>query len=1456
MRGDFTRSTYSRPKRYSGVRMQQGRVQLDADWNEQVDIQAHHDRVEARDVIGPSGVPKTGGGFQVGVTPDGADLTISPGRLYVNGILCELFATPVAVTAASGASLTLEALVADAAAFETGQWVELTSGGTTSLHRIASIDGPTSKIDVAPAPAGAAAGSTVRRIATLGHQPDLPVPPAAPAAGQYLVYADVWERMISGVEDPGILEPALGGPDTAVRTRTLAQVKLVDASQAAAAIGADGGKVDCSTFGPDWVPADAISTGRLRAHAEPDPTSDDPCVVPPRAGYRGLENQLYRVEVHDGSEAAGGATYKWSRDNGSTHALLVESIVGTVVTVADAGRDAETGFATARWIELSDERSALLGLPGVMVEVAKVEDREITVAAWPGGNPPALGAGASARRWDAGPAPIGAGTEALEQGVEVEFDGGQFRSGDWWLVPARTRIGDVLWPKDALTLKPLWEGRHGTAHSYCALALVTVAAGPKWDPGSITDCRKPFPPLTDLPGGGGCCVAVRPGEDMQAAIDTVIAAGGGCVSLCAGRYDLRGPLYIRHAAGFRLHGTTPATQVRFAGADDAGYSGIVVVDSVDVAVEDMFLVGVEGVPALVTLTSEHGGATAGVQLADLTLLQPIVGAGREEADGENGPDTTCAIALEAAREVSIERCRMIGPVGVLAAPGANERRREGEEGFGSLPVAGPLRMRATTIRFGTYGVLALRAHDWEVAQCRIEPLASESLLGRVHRSFVAAEEPAVGLLRVVEQVLERPPRARTGAAVYAITWVRSSLRECRLTGARAVEVAGWVGGGAFDNTVTGEGHGLHAMGLTRATWRGNSITCRGGVACSFGAVWRMRVEDNRIEAGLGVANLRAATLALELVRELRSGPFRRHAILAFVLDLPEALGVGPAFARFAASLDPRLVSKLLTRVVVDRLPETLRSRSGLPLVGLRVEGNEIDASEGCVFLHKHTALGGMSISRNRLTCDAGGAVRVDANRGATALELVARRFGAGGEAGIFIRVRRGADEFVQRATEKLGVSPGDVRPLAYTVVRIVTDAALEAIDVDYRIEGNAVLSLLTGIEANLTGIVIAGNEVEMIQSASLREDVWEAGKALAESRFLVPISRALVTGARSEGAAAARELAAAAERSADVRADSAGAAARLASRARTSRFKRIGARLVARTNAAGIKEAAPALAAFGAEIVAASASRAIVASGSGGWVVDNRVSAPGYSAPGARAQGGILIGNDRDDDLIGFGRVVAAGPDEGANEAARPEDAPTRITAAAILGPSRWSRGRGELMLGDMMVARNRVSGGEADGVEVRGGPGGGLAVIRENTIGEMTGAGILVGQRVRADRTEVADNKVSNCGLRISVLNVLGAGVAVLAGGNCAVTGNVIDGPEEPPEPVPTLAIVVAAVATVNVSRNRIRARARSETAPASGIGILATTSAVTIEDNDVEARGVALVWFPTPAQPPGTVA
>ncbi|HYP53588.1 MAG TPA: DUF6519 domain-containing protein, partial [Pyrinomonadaceae bacterium] len=94
MKGDFSRLTFDRRKRYSGVLMQQGRVQTDADWNEQLEIQHRRTRTEARDVIGLCGVPKETGGFEVQALNSNAplvpfDLSVSDGRIYVDGLLCE-----------------------------------------------------------------------------------------------------------------------------------------------------------------------------------------------------------------------------------------------------------------------------------------------------------------------------------------------------------------------------------------------------------------------------------------------------------------------------------------------------------------------------------------------------------------------------------------------------------------------------------------------------------------------------------------------------------------------------------------------------------------------------------------------------------------------------------------------------------------------------------------------------------------------------------------------------------------------------------------------------------------------------------------------------------------------------------------------------------------------------------------------------------------------------------------------------------------------------------------------------------------------------------------------------------------------------------------------------------------------------------------------------------------------
>ena len=95
MKGDFTRFTHNKKKHYIGVFKQQGRVSLDADYNENIMIQTQRNQQEISDIIG-NGVPigqnrENIDAFKIqSLNGNGFDFIIHSGRIYVNGQLCEL----------------------------------------------------------------------------------------------------------------------------------------------------------------------------------------------------------------------------------------------------------------------------------------------------------------------------------------------------------------------------------------------------------------------------------------------------------------------------------------------------------------------------------------------------------------------------------------------------------------------------------------------------------------------------------------------------------------------------------------------------------------------------------------------------------------------------------------------------------------------------------------------------------------------------------------------------------------------------------------------------------------------------------------------------------------------------------------------------------------------------------------------------------------------------------------------------------------------------------------------------------------------------------------------------------------------------------------------------------------------------------------------------------------------
>ncbi|MBD2490829.1 DUF6519 domain-containing protein [Aulosira sp. FACHB-615] len=390
MKGDFSRFTFNPQKRFSRVLMQQGRVQLDADWNEQLDITEHRIATEITDFIGQSGAPEKYAGFEITAINEPKNLKIGAGRYYVEGML-----------------------------FENDQPVLFTA------------------------------------------QSDYPSAELPKEEGIYLAYLDVWQRHVTALEDPEIREPALGGADTATRVKNVWQVKLQKV----------GNNADKSSFAPpDWKPSWEKPLGKLSAILG--------------AGAN-LENQLYRVEIHTGGTLSQ-ATFKWSRDNGSI-ATRVEKIVGQEITVSRLGQDIQTAFAAGNWVEITTEKQTLSGEPGLLVELASVKAITLTVKEWPSGKAPDYESSMIVRRWDSRNIPVQNDWITLENEIQVKFDAGEYKTGDYWLIPARNLTANIEWPSNKAQLP------HGILHRYCSLALV------KYDNAGFSvkdDCRVIFKPLT------------------------------------------------------------------------------------------------------------------------------------------------------------------------------------------------------------------------------------------------------------------------------------------------------------------------------------------------------------------------------------------------------------------------------------------------------------------------------------------------------------------------------------------------------------------------------------------------------------------------------------------------------------------------------------------------------------------------------------------------------------------------------------------------------------------------------------------------------------------------------------------------------------------------------------------------------------------------------------------------
>jgi hypothetical protein len=441
VKGDFSRISFSARKHFSQVLLQQGRVLLDADFNEQGAIVANALRQLTRDLLGPHAGPEDGLGFRIG--NDSGRIIIGPGRYFVDGLLASN--TPF---------------------LETGS------------------------------------------IAPLFYdtQPGYPFPGSVEAANfeldkPYFLYLDVWEREVTWLDDGSLREVALGGPDTAVRAQVVWQVRAVEHQP------------PVGVFNPEawleehlqrhhWETINGARLPQMKAWTDSKSDSDrTPCTADPLGGYIGLENQHYRVEIHQDGLGGRPITFKLSRDNGGVAGALVEQQGNDLVV--HGARNGEHAFAPGQWIELTDEVDRLNSRPGIMMRLVKVHRERLTFDPATESRPPPPLSQLSKpviRRWDHRESrhyELNGGaivlepdkTYPVERGIQISFrkaatgSAPAYRSGDFWLIPARATIGDIEWPSHTEVVDgqprraPDFVEPDGVHHAYAPLALVTKTSG-------------------------------------------------------------------------------------------------------------------------------------------------------------------------------------------------------------------------------------------------------------------------------------------------------------------------------------------------------------------------------------------------------------------------------------------------------------------------------------------------------------------------------------------------------------------------------------------------------------------------------------------------------------------------------------------------------------------------------------------------------------------------------------------------------------------------------------------------------------------------------------------------------------------------------------------------------------------------------------------------------------------
>lgn len=509
MGSDRARISYDKSRQYRAVVMQQGRVTVEADWNEAWQIAGEEVRKQVLDIVGPSGTPDDG--YLVGpvTTPNEPyDFSVGKGTMYVGGLRAYL-PKPIAYS-------------------NQAEWLN-------SVYDSDWVD-----------------------------------PSREPTENEF-VYLFLQEQEVSAVEDTALLEVALGGPDTAQRVRLVQRIKRLPTSASDCTSALTDAIQHWRTEGFTFDPATMRLLPRSILHASFQPVSSiaDPCEPQSSGGYLGADNQLIRIQISNYDQKTQTYSLVWGFDNASFiyrvtvdadeqsialqskpiddfHMLTNDQVVEllpkamqpdpkdtTNYIAATTGLIAHFDVVDAQHIRLTSP------LPTSPIDLSQAD--VVFLRVWQGQITSTLGNA------------VTLGTTGLQVAIQTT-NGIPLPIGAYWSIAVRPSTPTHIYPARYINTP---QSPDGPRIWVCPLAV--IGWGNQGTFQLLADCRNHFDNLVNLTDRGGCCCdetvsgpdANAQGTSSRSDLQSIIDRFAGrtrqqSVTICLkpGIYKLSSPLVI------------------------------------------------------------------------------------------------------------------------------------------------------------------------------------------------------------------------------------------------------------------------------------------------------------------------------------------------------------------------------------------------------------------------------------------------------------------------------------------------------------------------------------------------------------------------------------------------------------------------------------------------------------------------------------------------------------------------------------------------------------------------------------------------------------------------------------------------------------------------------------------------------------------------------------------------